>query len=166
MNLRDYGRVALPALPLVAALHSALYSNALPARVASHFNGAGVADGWMAKEPFLCFYVGLVAFLAVVFGGIGFLIQTLPDGAINLPNKAYWLAPERRAATLRSVANDLSWFGIITCCLIIALMELTFRANLTPEPRLPGAALLLVLGFVVAEVVWLVGMVKRFAVRS
>ena len=79
----------------------ALYFRAeLPARVASHFDGAGRPNGWMARDGFVLFQCGLVLTLGALFGIGGRLLKVTPNGWINLPNKNYWLAPERRAESV------------------------------------------------------------------
>ena len=49
------------------------------------------------------FFFGLQAFVLVVvtacFAILPAVIEGLPPRMVNLPNKDYWLAPERRAAT-------------------------------------------------------------------
>ncbi len=54
------------ALPLVAVQYTLVW-NQLPAHVATHFNAAGHANGWMARVQAVDFGVGFVAFLLVVF---------------------------------------------------------------------------------------------------
>ena len=47
----------------------------LPLRMASHFDMAGRANGWMPRETSLYFTVGFVAFLAMVFSIVLFAIE-------------------------------------------------------------------------------------------
>jgi len=54
------------ALPLVAHLYLQVWAQ-LPAHVATHFNAAGQANGWMSPAQALHFGVGFMAFLLVVF---------------------------------------------------------------------------------------------------
>lgn len=163
MSLPGKGRFVLLLMPIIAGLHAAFYYNALPERMASHFNSAGVADGAMGKDAFIAFYVGLVSFMVAVFSGTSVIIRSLPTGQINLPNRDYWLAPERRDATIRIIGDDLAGFGALTCCLIIALMEFTFRTNLTANPHLGQPPMFLIVGFLIAEFMWLMRMVLRFS---
>ncbi|HVK06735.1 MAG TPA: DUF1648 domain-containing protein, partial [Armatimonadaceae bacterium] len=65
----------------------------LPERVASHFGPDGRADGWTAKDAFIGVSVGTILFLSVFMSALSALIARIPDEAINLPNKEYWLAP-------------------------------------------------------------------------
>ena len=48
------------ALPLTALQYTQVW-NQLPVHVATHFNAAGQANGWMSRERALQFGVGFVA---------------------------------------------------------------------------------------------------------
>lgn len=54
------------ALPLVAVQYREVWDQ-LPVHVATHFNAAGQANGWMSREDALHFGMGFVAFLLVIF---------------------------------------------------------------------------------------------------
>jgi uncharacterized membrane protein len=61
------------------------------------------------------FYVG---FMLVFVIGLPALMVTVtwlaigsPKARINLPNKDYWLAPERRAETIAFLRSSILWFG-------------------------------------------------------
>ncbi len=72
----------------------------LPETVASHFNGLGKPDGWMTKQNFVIFESVLLLIIIFEFTLLPFVIEKMPNSLINLPNKDYWLATERREATL------------------------------------------------------------------
>jgi hypothetical protein len=54
------------ALPLAALQYTQVW-NQLPVRVATHFNAAGQADGWMSRGEAVNFAVGFMAFLLAIF---------------------------------------------------------------------------------------------------
>ena len=54
------------ALPLVAIQYTQVW-NELPARVATHFNAANQANGWMSRTQAVNFAVGFEAFLLTIF---------------------------------------------------------------------------------------------------
>lgn len=141
----------------------AYYYPQLPDKLASHFNGAGVADGWMAKNDFMIFYIVLLLFTGGTLAGTGLLISKLPTDMINLPNREYWLAPERKAGTVRALSEQMHWFGAATMVLLIAMMQLTFQANLLPEPRLDSKAWMLLVAYVVYTIIWTIGLVGRYS---
>jgi len=100
-------------------------------------------------------------------GVVGFLvprqIAAQSDARINLPNKSYWLAPERRAETFRFLGAMLAWFS---CGLLFVLISGTFlalRANLTDEGRFNSEAMLMILGaFLLFVILWLFRMFRHF----
>ncbi|MFA6292865.1 MAG: DUF1648 domain-containing protein, partial [Victivallales bacterium] len=79
---------------LVFLMSVLLFSQQLPAKVATHFNAAGGADGWMTKDghviSVLLFGLGISAFLI----GICYSIRFFPSSMLNVPNKDYWRAKE------------------------------------------------------------------------
>jgi len=56
-------------LPLVAVQYTQVWGQ-LPVRVATHFNAANEANGWMTRVEAVRFAVGFMAFLLTVFTGI------------------------------------------------------------------------------------------------
>jgi uncharacterized membrane protein len=153
---------ALIALLVVIVLQVAYYAPKLPDTVASHFGPSGQADGWSSKTTFLALYGGVVVITIGPILLLPWLLRYIPDDLINMPHKEYWLAPERREETLRTVGVYLLWIGVGTLMLISHLMGETFATNLEPEPHLRDTfwwALGLYLAFVA---VWCVVFVRHF----
>jgi len=147
----------LPLLPFVLAGVQALFwRTRLPERVATHFDGAGNPNGWMGRDAALWFGLGMCVFLQCVFLGVGRLIRAVPDSMINLPDKDYWLAPERREATLARIEGMLRGMGLMVGCFVLAVQEASFRANRAPGQRLGGDAIVLIMGFLILELIWVV----------
>ena len=125
---------------VVAATFIAVTSSALPARVASHFVRGGEANGWMTRESYVAFILG-VALGVPLF--VATLIAWLPRafaGAVNLPNRAYWFAPERREGTLASLAAFAWSFGAALALLLAGLHWTVVAANAHTPPRLEDGA--------------------------
>src|SRR5579863_7861641 len=88
-------------LLICGVIGAAHYYPLLPERMASHFASDGTPNGWQPKEVFLLL-MGMVAGVTAVIGFLApGLIASRPASQINLPNKEYWLAPERRASTMQ-----------------------------------------------------------------
>lgn len=157
-----FALLVLAALLALAAFQVVYYAPLLPDTVASHFGPGGEPDGWSSKTELLVVY-GVVLLIAVApFVLLPFLLPRIPDSLFNLPHKDFWLAPERRDETIRTIAVYLLWLANATLLLIIAVMGEAMEANLTAEPRLEDhfwAILGLYLAFVA---VWLVIFVRRF----
>lgn len=162
MNSR-LAKLAFVALAAYAAIHfSSLYSQ-LPEVVASHFDGRGVANGWQTKSAFFGVLVG-VSVLAAVFGfGIPRIISAMPMELINLPNKRYWLAPERRAGTMNFLNGYFAWFGCALFIVILVTFDFALQANLHPDHRLDATRMLLLLGgFLAFAILGTIRIFKRF----
>lgn len=134
----------------------------LPERVASHFDAAGRANGWTTKSGFIRVYILLLVAMSSMFFLLPKLILKLPDSLINLPDKAYWLAPERRAETAAKIESYLNAAGNATIAFLMFVLQLTFVANLTPGGELgPGIWIaLIVLGSFMAG--WSVAFRRAF----
>jgi len=146
----------LPAVPVaLGAAQALLWRSRLPERVATHFDGSGVPNGWMGRDAAVWFGPGMAVFLLLVFVGVGRLVRVLPVEMVNLPDKEYWLAPERRDSTLARIERMLRWMGILVGVFVLAVQEASFRANLAPGQRLGSGALVLLAGFLVLELVWI-----------
>jgi hypothetical protein len=87
----------------------------------------------------------------------------VPVSLINLPNKDYWLAPERKEESLRFLEREMEWIGVMTVGFIALVLHLAIRANLNPEHRLEnGAFVTLLVVFLVATSWWVVRLYRRF----
>jgi len=90
-------------------------------------------------------------------------IASRRSARINLPNREYWLAPERREATISYITATMSWFG---CGLLFVLISGTFlalRANLAPDHRFNSKAMVFVMIGFLFFLMWLmVGLIRHF----
>jgi uncharacterized membrane protein len=137
----------------------------LPDRLASHFAASGIPNGWMMKTQFMVMYsVVLLPALAIEFW-VSHHIATKPDAKLNLPNKEYWLAPERRAETFAYFGSFFAWYGCVFLFVVAFAMGLAMRANFDTPPRLPtGPIVSDIAGFVLFNVVAVLSMYRRFSV--
>jgi uncharacterized membrane protein len=135
----------------------------LPDRLASHFDGSGVPNGFQSKPTFFKMYAAVVL-LATVFGFVvPRLLALLPNALFNLPNKDYWLAPERRAGTMRIFEAYFGWFGCAILFFAVSVLGFIIQANFHRPPRLDNIFFIILLplflGFII---VWTVLFVRRF----
>ena len=147
MRLR-WPLIALMALAGAQVAQLVIEYPKLPAYVASHFDGAGRANGWMERKSFAVGVAGLTGFMLLVFGGLALALPRFPNSLINLPNKDYWLSAERRADTLRYMGNWLLWQGFLTLGMLGLVFEAVYRANAGVPPRLDPRFSLMVVVFV------------------
>jgi uncharacterized membrane protein len=151
-------------LAVLAAIY--FWSNyaQLPDVVASHFNARGVANGWQSKSGFLAFFLGAVTLASFVAFGVPAVLSKIPKELINLPNKDYWLAPERQAETLALLGNSFAWFGCGILLVVTTAVNYAIGRNLHPQAQLDPPVLLYVLGgFFVFTILWSIRMIMRFS---
>jgi uncharacterized membrane protein len=148
---------------VVAAGFIWLTSGDLPPVVASHFGSGGAANGFMGKGTYTAFMLAMVVAVPALIGFSGQLVRVVPIQLVNLPNKQYWLAPQRRAATLESVSSIGVPFALALVVFLSFVHWLVVQANAVQPAKLSEGSLfvgLAVLG--VAMVLWLVVFFRRF----
>jgi len=135
----------------------------LPYPVAVHFDASGAPNGWMPPPVFVAFHLALLAVTSAVFLGAPRMLRRLPDRLINLPRRDYWLAPERREATIARLGERLAGLGAAVIAFLAFGEELVLRANLYAGGHLASRALAagvaLFLGYIG---VWVVGLWRAF----
>lgn len=139
---------------LLAIAQLGYWYNVLPDVVPSHFDSQGNIDSEMGKTAFTALFVGMHLMFLVGFPLIGNALRRVPDSMINVPNKEYWLAPERRSQTIEFNRQMLTFFGYLTswlmmgCFHLTAIVATTDRTSIEPEfIWILGIYLAIVFGF-------------------
>lgn len=150
---------------MVAAVAVALWSHeGLPERVAIHFDFAGVADGFASRSTSAWLLAGAVVAATAILWGVASLARILPPSAINVPNRSYWLAPDRRQETVRFIGAWGHGFGAAVNVFLAWVAFLVGRANLQAPPHLDNGPMWVGLAvFVVAVGASVTALVARFA---
>jgi len=139
------------------------YYAVLPDRVASHFNAAGVPDGWQSKGATFFTHLGLVGGVAFVFLPlVCLLVRFGPASLIGMPHKEYWLAEPRGRESRMSLVTFGVWALNLSLALIAAQMEIVYRANLAGMANLGEWLWGCIAGFVLAMAVWTASFYRRF----
>ena len=150
-------------IAIAAGLFVWLTGGQMPNEVASHFDASGNADGFVARDSYLILMVTVIAFTTLFVGGIGTFLPSLPDDLINLPNKSYWLAAERKADSLRYVSRWLQVSAAAIAVFLCYVHWLVLQANATDAKQLDSSFLYAGIGLLLAGTVWgLVSLFKRF----
>lgn len=136
----------------------------LPEKIASHFNAFGEPDGWMSKSNFLIFEAIVLLFIIAEFTLLPRLIEKSPNSMLNLPNKDYWLADERREQTFSVIRTYFEWFAVALFALFIGINQLVYRANLTSE-NLSSQSWLIIGAFLVFTILWMIKFVRQFKIN-
>ena len=147
---------------LFGALLAATYTQ-WPAQVATHFNLQGKPDAWMDSIWNIVAYAGLGIGLPLMMYGIFSLTSLFPTSCINIPQREYWLAPERRAATFRELRRQSLWLGCLMVLFVAGLYVLTLDANQGNPPQLSlVATMALLAGFLLGVAIWVALLFRRF----
>ena len=161
-------RLRAPAI-LLAVLYAGflgfLFASAgqLPARVATHFDFHGLPNGWMSRSGHIVFVFILGTVVPVLVIGLLTFVRSLPPALINVPNREYWLAPERRRETGAYLLRHGFWFACIIVCFVSGVHHLILRANTQATVRLATPLLLTLMGFFLAALtIWAVMMIRHF----
>lgn len=152
--------LALMYLALVVALMTT--AGELPARVASHFDFSGQADGWMRRPAYLLVTIGFGIVFPLMLPVLLSALRWIPTSAVNLPNRDYWLAPERAGETLAYLVRHALWLSCWQVGLVIALHLLTVDANRQEPPRLAGSIWILLPLFLGGVAIWAWTLVRHF----
>ena len=154
-------------LVLVGAVQAFSHASRMPERVATHFGGNGMVNGWQSKVAFFATEASVIVVAAVISFGVPRVIGLAPLRLMNLPNKEYWFAPERRAGTLAYFRAQFAWFGCGLLAFLLFVNELVFRANLSYPHRLETGpfvtGLVLFLSF---TAIWSIWIVVHFSKKS
>jgi uncharacterized membrane protein len=118
----------------IALVRSASVFERLPRQMMSHFDGHGQPNGAMSRGTFFAMFglVGAGTVLVLLF--IPWLTRAVPPSLINIPNREYWLAPERRAQVGEKIGAFGAWSAVVTALLLVVVLELVLRANLARAP--------------------------------
>lgn len=136
----------------------------LPDRLAVHFAPSGMPNGWMTKQQFFIAHAVVVVPAFLVEFWVSHRIASKPDAKLNLPNKEYWLAPERRAETLAYLDRFFAWYGCAFLFVEVFAMGLAMRANFDTPPQLTtGPIVSVIVGFVLFNMAAVIAMFRRFS---
>ena len=143
-------------LVALALLQVVYYYPQVPDTVASHFDGLGSANAWSSKNGFFGLYLALILLLVMVFIFAPRWSETRIRFGMKIPNRDYWLAPERLQQTKQFFRRQMIIMGVVHLLLAIYTIQLAILANLNQQPRLhPSIAWALGLYFLFL-IAWLI----------
>jgi len=156
-----YTVFALLGIVLLADL--ALTTPSLMEPVATHFDGAGHANGWMSRRGYAIFMAAFGIGLPLLVLGLFRITPAWFPKRVNIPNRSYWLSPERRAETLQFLNWHMAWLGNLMVLFVIAIHHLVLMANASRPPMLPRTPLFFLMGcFLAGMAVWTALLWHRF----
>jgi uncharacterized membrane protein len=149
-------------LVLFAIVFVASTASDLPPTVASHFDAAGQPNAFMSRSGYvrfvLCLAVGLPAIVVAV---LWIVYSRATD--LKLPNREYWLAPERLDRTRAFLVAHGVWFGSLLVTLGCFVHWLELGANRLQPAHLSNESFAAVLiAFLVATAAWIAALIFAF----
>lgn len=152
-------------LLMLHVLFIALTLSTLPDPIATHFNSANLPDDWSSHQTYWLIQV-LVSIVTPMF--VVFLLSftnRLPSYLVNLPNKDYWLHPDRQESTQQRIVIYGWWMACIIVIFSIGLHYGIWMANQQALPRIDGDLMFhMTMGFIVLTIIWAMSLVRSFKV--
>lgn len=141
----------------------ALTSLWMPERVASHFGADGLANGYITRGTYVAFLAGVAIGIPTLLSlGIGATIRRSP-GALNIPNRDYWLAPARQQESVDFLVGHTARPAAGVAIFALGLHFVLIHANSLSPPRLEGAwAITPLAGGLAGVAVWIIALSRRF----
>lgn len=130
----------------------------LPPVVASHFDAAGVPNGWSSRPAYavLLFIIGVLLPVGIII-----LLRALTReglSTLNIPAREYWNRPEQREEGVRRVRRYVWWLGCVMCATALVIHALILAAHSRQPPRLSTSTFLVTLGAIVLGIFgWALG---------
>ncbi len=139
----------------------------LPEKIASHFDASGRTNGSMSREGLAWFLVIFSIVLPGMMIASAAITNRIPASKINLPNREYWLAPERLGETRAFLFRFMLWIASLTVLFIAGLHWVILQSNRPgEEPHLNGTAAMIVVGAFLAGLAAAIGlMMAKFLWR-
>lgn len=149
-------------LLVILAAQAFYYYPLLPERMASHFGPDGRPNGWTTRDGFFAIIAFVVFIEGAAFLGLPRILGRFPVALINLPNKHYWLAPERKEESLSWLALKMAWFGAAILAMIAVVNHMVILANLSAETRLSDGVVAVVVAFLTFTAFWIGAIYRHF----
>jgi len=135
----------------------------LPTQVASHFGRAEEPNAWTPRDTYVAIMVCTATLLPLLIVTLITWLPRILPGAVNLPNRDYWLASERRERSLATL-TDFGWaLGCLLTLFIVGVHGIVVAANTSVPTQLPDRPFQgLIAGFIAAMCIWTVALCLRF----
>jgi hypothetical protein len=163
--MQIFAALALTALLACNAAIIVATSAQLPPRVASQFNGQGLATGFMQLGNYVLLMGGVAIGLPLLLVILLVALPRVLPTRLRIPSREYWTAPARREDTLRTVTTS----GLVIACVLalftIAVHLLVVGANSRTPPQLDNIMLYTCIAILIlALLAWQFMLWRRFQV--
>lgn len=131
--------------------------------VAVHFNTQGIPNSWMNRNINLIFWIITYVFMTGLYLGIQYSFDKIPVKFFNIPNRSYWLHPDRRKHTFSLTANIVFKLGVACNLFFISLELIIFKTNMQQGVQLNTSITNILIGIFLAYVIlWMIQLFKIF----
>jgi len=136
--------------------------SSLPPMVASHFDGAGFATAHFTRAFYTKFVFGMgVGFPVAMVALLNLIYSKASD--MKMPNRDYWLAPERIAQTRALLVAHAVWFGCLVVAMVCYMHWLVLAAHRSVPPHLSNQMVMGgLLAFMAIALGWVVTLLRAF----
>jgi uncharacterized membrane protein len=128
------------ALLALAVVFIDLTAADLPPRVAAHFDAAGQPNSFLSRSNYRVFMLLLAAGVPAALVAIMTAAYSLAAD-FRIPNRDYWLAPQRRGRTRAFLIAHGVWFGAMLVMMMCCVHWLVWKANQQQPAHLSNQAL-------------------------
>ena len=162
MTMRRIPWIALALALLFAIFYFSSTVSSLPPFVASHFDAAGHPNAHMTREFYSKFIFTMgVGFPLAMVALLTAIYSKASD--MKLPNRDYWLAPERIAQTRSMLAAHGVWFGCLMVAMVCYVHWLELGAHRSTPPQLSNPMLMGgLVAFMAISVGWILALLRTF----
>lgn len=151
-------------IAVFSVIQIALQAPYLPSPMAVRFNAPGQAVGWDTPQSFATINLVIVAIIVSICLILPKSLSGRRRLKWRLPNRDYWLAPERLAKTIEYFQRQFFWHGIVTLLLLMAVFQLVVDANAKTPPLLNSQRLVwLLIGYAAFLIVWGWSLWRKFS---
>ncbi len=127
----------------------------LPPTVASHFDASGQPNAYMSHSGYIRFMLCLALGLPIAVVSLLTAVYSRAT-QMKLPNRDYWLAPERLDHTRAFLIAHGIWFGSLLVALTCCAHWLVLLANRTQPAHLSGQMFAVVMiTFLLSTLAWI-----------
>jgi uncharacterized membrane protein len=134
----------------------------LPEKIATHFDASGKPNGWMNRSSYLQF-TAIFGFAVPLF--LVTACKFMPANLINVPNRDFWFAPERRVESHAHIFRYSIWLACLLVGLFIGIHFAIIQANHQSPAQLTPMFFAPVFGFLVGMIIWAVKLIGLFSRR-
>ena len=155
-------KVIFSVLIITVVLQIIYYVPQAPNIVASHFDGLGAPNGWSSKAVFFGVYIAVILLNVLIFIVLPKWFVKSHGIGLKIPNREYWLEPNRREAAIQYYRKHFLIFGIANTLFAMVVIQLVIQANFKEEPRLDSFIIWVLVLFFIFVIFWLIRFFFRF----